>query len=235
MAIIKVKKTKKAIKLSKKPPTKKESTFARISREMDEAKAKEIKDAKDKELARIAEEKRLEKLVIPYLDNLQKQIVEKDLLSFWAFPDEPGFKKIKDIHTMKKMQAFINKDIDKYKNRNVALIRIGFYHNDKPTGMRRKAGFYLCVSMSVLPIDKNGILNGADDAWGADISWKLEDFKTTKFSFKLLEKILRPVGQRAMIFTSILGFPITYVINELKKIKVNFDNILTPLPGAAKS
>lgn len=232
MAIIKVKKLKKTSqKALPKLPEKTETPLAKIVRLRKEKEADAIKEAKQKELDRVAEEKRMEKLVIPYLDHLQEQIVEKELLSFWTFPDEPGFKKIKNM-TVKQMQAFINKNIDKYKNRNVALISISFNHHDKPTSIMRKAGFYFALDISIFPIDKHGILNGADDAWGADISWKLEDFKTTKFSFKLLETILNPVAKRVRIFTSLLGFPATYVIDELKKIKIKFDKVLKPLPGA---
>jgi hypothetical protein len=234
MAIVKIKKDNASFdKLSKlqKKTSKKESTFARVSREMDEAAAKKIQDAKQKKLADIAEEKRLEKLVIPYLDNLQDQIVEKDLLSFWTWVDEPGFKKIKNM-TFKDMKKFINKDIDKYKNRKIVDISILFHHHDKPTTSIRQAGYYLTVSISIFPVDKNGVLNGDDNAWGADLAWTLQDFKTTKFSFKLIETILRPVGKRKMIFPSLLGFPITDVIEDLKKIRVNFDKVLTPLAGA---
>ena len=228
MAIIKTPKNKNELP---KLLSKTEKPLAKIIRVRKEKEAKEIKDLKDKELARIAEENRMEKLIIPYLDNLQKQIIEKDLLEFWTFTDEPGFKKIKGI-LFHDMQNFLNKDVEKYKNRKVALISFSFHHHDSKTTIHRKAGSYLGVSMTIFPIDKNGILNGDDNAWGADIVWKSEDFKTTKFSFKLLETILKPVGKRKKIFTSLLGFTVTFVIKELKKIKVNFDNVLKPLPGA---
>lgn len=229
MAIVKVKKTKNLPTVPK--LSKKESTFAKVSREMDEAAEKKIQDAKQKEIDKKAEVKRLEKLVIPYLDTLQDQIVEKGLLSFWTFTDEPGFKKIKNM-TFEDMQKFINKDIDKYKNKKVVDISILFHHHDKLSDPVRKVGYYLTIGISVFPIDKNGVLNGDDNAWGADLAWRLEDFKTTKFSFKLIETILRPVGKRKAVFPSLLGFPITSIIEDLKKIKVNFDKVLVPLAGA---
>jgi hypothetical protein len=235
MAIVKVKKTKvnspKLPKLPEKKVSKKETPLAKIIREREEREAQAIEDAKLKELQQAVEETRLEKWVIPYLDRLQNEIVGKNLLEFWTFPDEPGFKKLKGI-PFKDMQKFINKDRNKYKNRKVALISLLFYHHDKPTNIMRQHGNYFAVSMTIFPIDKHGVLNGDDNAWGADLAWKLEDFKTTKFTFKLIETILNPVGKRKKIFTSLLGFSITFVINELKKIRVNFDNILKPLLGA---
>ena len=230
MAIIKIKKSKKPLpKLSKKVSDT-ETPLAKIIRLRKEKEAKEIKDAKDKALAKIAEEKRLEKLVIPYLDKLQDQIVEKDLLSFWTFLDEPGFKKIKYM-SVDNMKKFISKDSERYKNGRVALISMSFHHHDKPNTTIRAAGYYFAVSISVFAIDKNGVLDDSK-AWGADLAWGLEDFKTTKFSFKLIETILKPVGKRKATFASLLGFPITKVINDLKEIKVKFDKVLTPLAGA---
>lgn len=223
MAIIKQKKEKSI-----------ETPLDKIIRKRKEKEAKAVQDAKDKEAARITEEKRLEKLVVPHLNKLEKQIVEKGFKSFWTFPDEPGFKKFKD-KSLKEMQAIVNKDVAKYKNRNIAKVTISFYHQDKPSNvMRRNAGFWFAIDITIFPIDKNGVLNGADNAWGADVGWRLEDFKITKFSLKLLQAILKPVGRHLREFTSFLGVPAERVLKELKRAGVNFDDVLAPLPKAIK-
>ena len=210
-----------------------EDRYDRIKREGREQRSHEAQDKKQKELDRIAEEKRMDKLIIPYLDNLQEQLVEKNLLQFWTFPDEPGFIKHKDIK-FKDIQKFINKDIDKNINRNIASISILFYHNDKPTSMYRLENIYMKVSIAVFPIDNIGIFNGKNKAWGADFIWYQDDFKITKFSFKLTKVILNPVGNGKR-YPSILGIPLTYVVNDLKKMGIDFGDTLDPLPGSIKN
>ena len=207
-----------------------ESSFNKRLREGREQDKKEIEDKKQKELARIAEEKRMDKLIIPYLDNLQEQLVEKNLLHFWTFPDESGFIKYKNIK-FKDIQKFINKDIDKNINRNIASISILFYHNDNPTSMYRLENIYMKVSIAVFPIDNDGIFNGKNKAWGADFIWYQDDFKITKFSFKLTKVILNPVGNGKR-YPSILGIPLTYIVNDLKKMSIDFGDTLAPLAGS---
>jgi hypothetical protein len=64
---------------------------------------------------------------------------------------------------------------------------------------------------------------------GGHFVWKTEDFKTTKFSFKLLEEIMRPVYNVKYDCTSLMGFQISDVIKDLKKNKVDLSDILKPL------
>jgi hypothetical protein len=64
---------------------------------------------------------------------------------------------------------------------------------------------------------------------GGHYVWKTEDFATTKFSFKLAEEIMRPVVDEKFDCTSLMGFQITDVIKDLKKIKVDLSDILKPL------
>lgn len=132
------------------------------------------------------------------------------------------------------MQEIVSNDVDKYKNRNIASVSILFFHNDKPTNMYRKEGIYMKVGISVFPINGKGILNGNKDAWGCDFVWRSEDFKITKFSFKLIETILRAVGA-GEAFNSIMGFPLSYVLEEVENVGISFDGVLKPLAGSHKN
>ena len=236
MAFIKEKIAEKKIPKKVVPKIQAESSFNKRLREGREQDKKEIEDKKQKELDHIVEENRMDKLIIPYLDNLQEQLVEKNLLHFWTFPDEPGFIKYKGISGVDDMQKFIDKDIEKYTKRNAVSVSVLFYHHDsKVTNMFRKIGVYFKVSMSVFPITSKGelVTNGYDN-WGCDFTWKMDDFKLSKFSFKLLETILIPVGTGKRSYSGFLGVSLRYIIDDLQKIKMNFGKILVPLPGSIK-
>lgn len=112
MPIIKEKTIKKVLpKLSKKNIVK-ESEYAKIKREGREqreaAAAKKINDKLDK----IAEVNRLEKIVLPYLDKLDKKLKDKKTNYFWIFPDRTGFKKIIDT-SLDRMEKLLILDIPK--------------------------------------------------------------------------------------------------------------------------
>jgi hypothetical protein len=109
-------------KVNKVEPLKKESVFARVSREQDEIKEKKEQKEKQKELDRISKKENMIKLIVPYMTSLDNQLTEKKLWTFLVFPDRSGFKKINGM-TFTKMQKFIYQDVDKYKNRKICYNR----------------------------------------------------------------------------------------------------------------
>jgi hypothetical protein len=215
--------------------TMEESSYAQIKRERIEKENQEKEDAKNKKLADIAEKKRMHKLLVPYLDKLQDNLEEKDILSFWIFPEEAGFTKHKNLN-YDEMQKFIFANVNKYKNKLLSNISIGFYHNDKPNSTRRKLNIniYMITDIMVYPISKDGIIGGDKNTWGATIAWETNDFKTTKFSLKLLQIIFRQIVAKVFITLSIFGYPLTNVIKTLEKKGVDFQNTLVPLAGTIK-
>lgn len=212
------------------PQIQKESRYDMIKREGVERRKKEKDNAIQNNKDIILEENRMEKIIVPYLDKLQQQLVEKNLLYFWIFPDESGNIKHKNINGVIEMQKLINTDIDKYKNTNIISVSISFYHNDDSTDVYRKLGIYLRVSIVVFPINNKGIISTDYDTWGADIIWKSIDFKLSKFSFKLIESITKAVTERNS-FPGIIGTPFINVINNLQKKGYNFNKVLVSLPG----
>jgi hypothetical protein len=210
----------------------KETLLARITREREEKEEKEEKNKKQKEINKLNEIERQKRIVMPYLDNLEDQINNKKAWSFWTFPDRSGFKKLKDM-SVQDMQNIINEDPEKYKNRRIAYISMMTYHkNDKPTSLKSKIGTLFAVGISIRCIDDKGILSKkSGDCWGCDFRWTLDDFKTTKFSFKLLERIMIPVAEKRKTCTSLTGTDITDIIKDLEKKKYDFSDVLKPLAG----
>jgi hypothetical protein len=76
---------------------------------MDKKEAKAIQDKKNKEVADLAEKKRMANIIRPYLTKLEAQIKEKQLYKFWTFSDRSGFKKF--YATMKEIKQLVKSDI----------------------------------------------------------------------------------------------------------------------------
>lgn len=207
-----------------------ESSYIKRIREGREERAKQAADKIQKEKDEKIEEKRMHKLLIPYLDKLQGQLVEKNLLYFWVYPDQPGFIKHNNL-TVSKLQKLFFQDVEKYKNRLIASISIGFYHHDEHKDKRFKK-IYMTTSIEVIHIDKYGKMHGEKEPWGCNMAWYADDFKTTTFSFKLMEIIYRQTAARVIRRTSIFGFPATDIIHELQEKGQDFGNVLKPLPGS---
>ena len=229
MAFIKEKIAPKKIP-TKKTIVKEESGYAKIKREGREQREAVINKEKEKVLANKMEEERLEKIVLPYLDKLEKQLEEKKTDIFWTFPDRAGFKKIK-IPDFDRIQELVKLDIPKYTNRKICSIQLSFLQNDLITDIYRKSGILLIVSLSVYHMDKKCNLVGKNKPAGCDINWKLQDFQLTKPTFKLIEALMHLVTDGKFQAPSLSGFPIKFIINDLKKKKINLDDDLTPLAG----
>lgn len=222
--------TKTIKKALPKLPIREEDAFARTVRLRLEKEAKDIMDAKNKIKYDKAEKERQAKIIRPYLERLEAQVDEKNLRTFFVFPDRTGFKK---IHmNVKEMKKFVLTNVDKYKNRPVVFFTISFHHDEPDNSLHRKFDIWMGCGFTVFYMDDNCRFdNPMKPAFGGHYMWKTEDFKTTKFSLKLIEEIMYPVVAKKTDFTSLLGYRITEVITILKKIKVDLSDILNPLAG----
>ena len=207
---------------------KKESSLLKRVRERKEQDDIDLKKNKEKDLEISKEKDRVRTVVIKYLDHLDEQLREKKSFDFWVFPDRSGFGKMKQ-KTVEYMQKLIDKDIDKYKNRNLASITICTYHNRDKGDFYEDENIRMIVGITILPINNKGIINGDKNPWGCTIAWSDEGFKTTKFSFKLLERILEPVALHKYSASSLTGTGILNVINALKKKGYDLSDCLNPL------
>ena len=226
MTFIKVKIAPKII------PTKKvvEDPLDRTTRERKEKEAKKIKDESDKIKDDLVKKERQANIIRPYLDNLQAQIQEKGIQDFWTFSDRKGFKKFRG--SMSKVQKLLKSDIPKYKNRKIAYFTIMFHQNEKEDSLHRKFDIWMNASFTITQIDSKGSMdNPLRTSLGANISWKSDDFKTTKFSLKLIEELMYPVNDKIAGYTSLMGFPVTWVLEDLKKKKIDLSEFCNPLAG----
>jgi hypothetical protein len=205
----------------------KENTLAKTIREYKEKEKREAEEKKQKEIDDKKENARKEEIIIPYLEKLDKQLNEKNLGSFWTFPDRSSFKKING--SFEKIEKMVKKDLDKYANRQIAYFAIRSFHKSKKDSLLRQYGTLLGVKMSIFHIDSEGNLDGDHKPTGCDYMWTDEDFKTTKFSFKLLERLMHPVAEHKIKCTSIFGFHISFIIKKMERLGVDFSDILNPL------
>lgn len=208
-----------------------ESSLEKTFREDKEHRDAAVAAAKKKELDEKAEEKRMEKIIFPYLDSLRDQLIEKNILSFWSFPDRSGFEKLKGL-SHDDIKKLIKSDIDKYKNRNIAEFNIDFFHDDKADSYQKQAKIHIVVKILLVVITDKGKLDykaGTE----LDFHWTGEDFKITKFSLKLLRRLLIAVDQRLLKGVSLMstGMPLSYIIKDAKKIRLDLSDVLTPLAG----
>jgi len=228
----------KKVTIKKNPSLPKEDSYDKFIRIREEKEAAEKKAAQQKIIDDAEEKERAHSIIFPYLDSLDAQLDAKELEGFWVFPDRSGFKKLKIAHRTE-MQKIIYKDVEKYKNRKVVDFIIKTYHRE---GSKMKHSFlnigtYLGVHMTVYAIDEDGKMGTGINAWGCKYKWEVEDFKITKLSFKLLEKIMEPVVRKQKQCTSIVGTPLRNLLKDLKKLKdsngkyYNFDDVLNPLAG----
>ena len=204
-----------------------EDTYSKVRRTRIENEAKEAKaKAKAEEEAK-KEEARKHKIVYKYVSKLADKFKETDSTHFWVWADTPGFKKIMITHDQLRKALATNPE--KYKNRKIAHFSIQFRHDKRD----KEALFgdpdkWMSVFMTVHQLDKTANLD-KKTPWGCHYVWLTDDFKITKFSFKLLETIMKIVSNRHMTCESIGGIAIRHVLDRIKKERIKFDYELQPL------
>lgn len=169
------------------------------------------------------------KKIIKHLDSIEKSIREKNLLSFFVFPDK-GFSKIKK--SRKEMQKLIKSDVNKYKGRKLA--EVGFYFNYKTEDgvAYNNLGIYATISIRIWTIDNEGnIQSKKRPGWILVIHWKHDDFKVSKITMKLIEKLVQLTANNSKIQTGgIYGLPLLGFVDKiLKGKKIDISDVLTPL------
>jgi len=208
----------------------KESVLDRASREYDEQKATEAAKKKKREIYAKNEYERKRKIIVPYLNKLQEQIEEKDLYDFWIFPENKSFKKIPK--TFEEMEEILAKKPEVYGKRKIVYITLHFHQNEKDDSLHRKTGNWFGIIINGYNIDKNGKLIIGRKKFGGHISWKTDDFAITKFSFKLIERIVKLVAEGDIIhFPTIFGTSLTQVVEMLKRDKIDISDTFQPLAG----
>lgn len=207
----------------------KESGFERRWREAEEKREREKQEAEQKELDRIAEKEHVAKLIIHNLQTLGKQLDEKDLGSFWVFPDKEGFKKVNGLE-FTQMQKKVNKNKEKYIGRKMVFFSICEDYK-KPEKYKRDDHFWLSVAITVFIVDDEGKLQGKKTGWDYVMAWQDKDFKITKLTFKFLEAVMRQVVDKKLFTMSIFGVPLTTLVKKMEKKGIDISDSFSPLAG----
>jgi hypothetical protein len=211
-----------------------ESPFGKFMREAKEQEIKDLQDKKEKEILALEEKKKNEDIIRIYLDKLQKQLRDKKLIVFHTFPDKPGFKKYTGGEAF--VEKFVAKDPAKYANQKIAVFNIMFYQNEKEDSLDRSVGNWLSVNMQVFcPNDKGKMRHSKYIVHGANYVWRIQDFKITRFTFKLIENIMHPVVNKKDDFTSFSGVFLSAVISRLEKKGFKMKDVLNPLAGITQN
>jgi hypothetical protein len=210
-----------------------ESPFKKSLREMREQRAKDLQDKKEKEILALEEKKKNETIIRIYLDKLDKQLSDKKLHVFHTFPDKPGFKKYTGGEVF--VEKFVAKDPAKYANQKIVVFNIMFHQNQKEDSFKRSAGSWLSVGMNVFcPNEKGKLRHREYLVHSANYVWRIQDFKVTRFTFKLLEAIMHPVVNKKADYSS-LGVFLSFVISNLEKKGFKMKEFLNPLAGITQN
>jgi hypothetical protein len=192
-----------------------------MSKSLDTEKKKKVKRP----------QKEIDDVIKQHLDKLDEKL--GDEVTFWTFPDLKGFKRIQ-MNTLEQMQAYINKDVEKYKNRKVCEISTCFRHRTKDF-VKRENRIWLTVSVLVLGIDDKGSLHGKKNFNNmCAVRWEEEDFRVSKLSFKLLKEIMHLVADDKHQCIDLYGIPLHKVVTDLKKKNIDISDVLSPLAGIKK-
>ena len=176
-------------------------------------------------------QREIDDVIKQHLDKLDEKL--GDEVTFWTFPDLKGFKRI-PMKSIKQMQEYINKDVDKYKNRKVCEISIAFWHRTKDF-VQRENRIWLTASVLVLGIDGKGSLHGKKNFNNmCAVRWEEEDFRVSKLSFKLLDKIMHLVADNKHQCVDLHGISLHKVVADLKKKNIDISDVLSPLAGIKK-
>jgi hypothetical protein len=195
------------------------------------AKQKAIDDAKKAKEDAEKEAIRMQKLITPYLDKLYAQLREKKLLSFWVLAGKSGFKKDNRFTgSIDKLNKLFTSNVNKYKNQDFTLFHIALYHRKEDGIVDRR---WLVINMVIYETTDKAIID-TDRFVSCTYKWDDEAFKITKFSFALLDRIMRATAQRKYRCPSIYGVPLKMVIENFEKQGIDFSDVLKPLAGANK-
>ena len=179
-------------------------------------------------------EKTREDYIREYLDKIEGKIMDKNLMSFWVFPDEDGFGKKGKGKSCYQMTQKIQKNLSKYVGRTIVSFIISCEQNNPC----RKYGVWLRVESLIYKILPDGNLCYKDHI---SYDWSKCDFDLTKFSFKLVGKIMYSMIEHGYCsnyicepmydeyWSNYMCGSISGIINSLKKKNVDFDNILNRL------
>lgn len=233
---------KKSKKKSKRSPRKspkksprnkvveKEHPFDAIVRKRKEKELAEQQAKIQEELNAKKEEERKHKIIYNYMEKLApkfKELFGKDSNGYRVWVDAPSKKITKPP---KYFRDLLDKSPEKYKDKKYAEIYLKPHHKDhgKQTGLFRDPDTWIDCNIKVFKVGKNGKWTAT---YGCKWTWRTDDFKVSKFSFKLINKLIEVVSNNIYTCGQLSGEPLSFMIKNMKKRGVKFGELLQPLTG----
>ena len=237
------KKTKKVSrnKSSKKSPKKsdqkstskvtpnKESSLQRRIREKREKEQLEIQKQKELQIAEEKEEVRKHKIIYKYMENLEKKLTDKfgkHNQGYWIWLDKPKEKIFNKAVTY--FQDVVDKNPDIYKGKQLVDVTFIPYHNKRhEKHIFKSPDTWISCNIKVYTVDNNGKLPNKPS--GCNWTWWTDDFKLSKFSFKLLNFLIKVIAAGTYTCGQLSGEPLSFMVRNMKTRGVKFGDLLQPL------
>jgi len=219
--------SKKSSKSNKKD--KSEYLFDKLQRERKEREAKERQAQEKAVIAAKKEEERKHKIIYEYVEKLDNKLKKTIDDGFFSFVDDPKFTKLCTSHqNIKKM---LKSNPEKYAGRHIAEFYIKSYHNKRnEKHLFHSQDTWISGHVYIYEIDNKGKYTN-DPIGGGNFVWLTDDFKITKFSYKFYKFLMHVFDTGVYNFSDLGGVSLSFLINQLKKRGVKFDDILQPLAG----
>ncbi|MGL5934912.1 MAG: hypothetical protein ACRCZI_04740, partial [Cetobacterium sp.] len=207
---------------------KKESSLQRRIREKKEKEQLETKKQKELEKAEEKEESRKHKIIYKYMENLEKKLTDKfgkHNQGYWFWNDNPKEKIFNKSIT--EFQNIVNKTPDKYKGKQLIDVTFIPYHNKRHEKhiFKSQDTWLSCVIKVYTTNDKNQMKVANSCNW----TWRTDDFKLSKFSFKLLNFLIKVIAAGTYTCGQLSGEPLSFMVKNMKKRGVDFGDLLQPL------
>lgn len=227
----KSKNSKKSTK-SKKSPIKKESTRpeSSLQRRVREHKEKKLAEQQAKiqeEISIKKEEERKHKIIYKYMEKLDQKFKERFTNGFWLWVDKPT--KVISGKGIQYFRKLISNNPEKYKNKHLAEIVVISNHKDhgKEKHLFMNKDTWISCRISIFKINNKGEFPKKPD--GCNWTWRTDDFKISKFSFKLINFLLDVINKDIYTCGTLSGEPLSFMVKNMKKRGVDFGDLLQPL------
>lgn len=205
-----------------------ETKFTKHAREINEAnKLRELRDQEENSI--ILEVVRMGDFIRPYMNVLKLQLLQinkNKIYKFWTFSNDAQFKKNTKLDYFG-MQKYVKTNKIKYQNQKIASFTIDLKDDSKRFSWHDR-NTWINVKIIIFHMD-NECNMSTIPAWGVNLIWTSNDFKTTKFSFALIQNIMQIIINNKYIFNNFTEVKITKALEILHTNNYDLSNLLFPL------
>lgn len=127
------------------------------------------------------------------------------------------------------MEPFVKKN-KRFWGKNLTNIRIipKVHGRDK---IEKKYNNWITIGIDIWPVDEKGNITNEGGGGVYTMSWGTNDFKISRFTFKLLQQIVIATNKKLIASANPIGTPLAGVLKLLKNKNVDLSDYLIPLAG----